>query len=140
MVKIIHRSAKGRAIDFDSIQNAHDKTIAVGNANYNARGDLLGSGGRIIKTVEQISKETVISSVENKERNSNVSIKSNLDNLQQARLNWIENSGIDLDPDDAIDVAEAVDLLNKSLMKTNEDNKPKTKKTTPSKRKIVDED
>lgn len=142
MVKTIHRSARGRAIDFDSIQASHDKVIAVGNAGYNARGDLLGTGGRIVKTVEQIDKETKISSIENAERNSNISIKDNLDDLQKARLSWVENGGMDLDPADALNVAEAADML-MGKAPTKKDKKvaePKAEKSSSSKRKIVDED
>lgn len=138
MVKTIHRSARGRPIDFDSIQLAHDKVIAVGNAGYNARGDLLGTGGRIIKTVEQINKETEISSIENAERNSNISIKDNLDDLQKARLNWIEDG--DPDPADALNVAEAVDILDNKAAERKLAEKSKIEKKAPSKRKIVDED
>ncbi len=39
---MFHKSAKGRIINFDELAHANAKTIAVGNANLTARGDLVG--------------------------------------------------------------------------------------------------
>jgi hypothetical protein len=36
----------------------NETTVAVGNIRVNARGDLLGPGGTIIKTREQVVNET----------------------------------------------------------------------------------
>jgi len=47
--KKIHYSMQGKPIDFDSLRTKHEKTIAVGNTKTNARGDVLGKGGKIVK-------------------------------------------------------------------------------------------
>ena len=47
--KKIHYTMQGKAIDFDAMRTANEKTVAVGNTNTNARGDTLGKGGKIVK-------------------------------------------------------------------------------------------
>ena len=47
------RSYRGKEIDMVSLAKKNDRTIALGNANMNARGDILGSGGKIVKTREE---------------------------------------------------------------------------------------
>jgi len=56
MAKVI-RTAMGNKIDVENLMAKNDRVIAVGNRKVNARGDLLGSGGQIIKTRDQIMKE-----------------------------------------------------------------------------------
>lgn len=51
------RSAKGKEIDMEAIARTGEQTVAVGNASMNARGDLIGKGGKIIKTREQLTRE-----------------------------------------------------------------------------------
>lgn len=46
------RTAKGRVIDMDSLFMANQKTIAIGNASLNARGDYV-KNGKVVKTVEE---------------------------------------------------------------------------------------
>lgn len=53
----IKRTAKGVSIDMDQLRLANEKTIAIGNAKTNARGDLLGQGGKVIKSRAEIMKE-----------------------------------------------------------------------------------
>ena len=53
----IRRTAMGNGIDMDMLRLANENTIAVGNAKTNARGDLLGEGGKIIKTRAQIMQD-----------------------------------------------------------------------------------
>lgn len=50
----IRRTAMGEGIDMDMLRLSNENTIAIGNAKTNARGDLLGSGGKVIKTRAQI--------------------------------------------------------------------------------------
>lgn len=45
----VHYSMQGKPVDFDALRTKHEKSIAVGNAKVNARGDTLGKGGKIIK-------------------------------------------------------------------------------------------
>jgi hypothetical protein len=53
----IHRTATGKFIDINALKIQQEHTIAVGNARTNARGDLLGAGGQIIKTRDEIMTE-----------------------------------------------------------------------------------
>lgn len=57
MAKNIHKSAKGKNVDLDALKLKNETVIAVGNKSVNARGDLLGPGGKIIKTRNEIMKE-----------------------------------------------------------------------------------
>lgn len=52
-----YTSMRGREIDMEKLALQNELTPAVGNIRVNARGDLLGPGGQIIKTKEQILEE-----------------------------------------------------------------------------------
>ena len=54
---IKHFTSRGEPIDMNSIMAKHAQTTALGNANMNARGDILGTGGVVLKTQEQIDAE-----------------------------------------------------------------------------------
>lgn len=56
MAKII-KTAMGNKIDVEHLIAKNEQTIAVGNRKVNARGDLLGPGGKVVKTRDQIMKE-----------------------------------------------------------------------------------
>jgi len=49
-----HRTARGVPVDIDRLRLANETTIAVGNMRVNARGDQLGTGGKIVKTRAQV--------------------------------------------------------------------------------------
>jgi len=57
MARKIYRTMQGRTVDIDKLRAANESVQAVGNMNVNARGDVIGAGGRIVKTKEQIMKE-----------------------------------------------------------------------------------
>lgn len=52
-----YTSMRGQPLDVAKFLAKNQNEIAVGNASRNARGDLLGPGGKIIKTVEQLASE-----------------------------------------------------------------------------------
>lgn len=52
-----YTSMRGKEIDMEKMALKHELTPAVGNMRVNARGDLLGPGGQILKTKEQIMDE-----------------------------------------------------------------------------------
>lgn len=52
-----YRTMQGKMIDMDKLASQNEQTPAVGNAKVNARGDLLGAGGKIIKKREDIMAE-----------------------------------------------------------------------------------
>ena len=47
--KTQHFTMQGKPIDFDALRTKNEKTIAVGNAGVNARGDQIGAGGKVVK-------------------------------------------------------------------------------------------
>lgn len=47
----------GKVIDVGSVVEQNDKTIAIGNANMNARGDIIGEGGKVLIRKEQVAQE-----------------------------------------------------------------------------------
>lgn len=50
-------SAKGRAIDTALMQEKHGAQVALGNANMNARGDIVGRGGVVKKTAKEVEQD-----------------------------------------------------------------------------------
>jgi hypothetical protein len=51
-----YRTAKGVNLDMQQLIMKNGNEIAVGNSSQNARGDLLGPGGKVIKTKEEMTK------------------------------------------------------------------------------------
>lgn len=51
------RSMRGVEVDMSKYMAANESTIAVGNANMNARGDMIDRHGRVIKAREVIAQE-----------------------------------------------------------------------------------
>lgn len=51
------KTFRGADIDMQALALQNEKQIAMGNGKVNVRGDLLGPGGQIIKTREQIVRE-----------------------------------------------------------------------------------
>jgi hypothetical protein len=52
-----HISMRGEVVDFNRLRLANPTTPALGNASMNARGDILGQNGTILKTQEQVDAE-----------------------------------------------------------------------------------
>jgi hypothetical protein len=52
-----YRTASGKYLDINGLKIKQERTIAVGNSNKNARGDLLGPGGEVLKSRDQIVNE-----------------------------------------------------------------------------------
>lgn len=57
MKKRDYISAKGRKVDMERLIAANEYLPAVGNMRVNARGDILGEGGKVIKTREEVLRE-----------------------------------------------------------------------------------
>lgn len=53
------KSYKGREVNVNKIFEEQSKTMAIGNMRINARGDVIGIGGKIVKTREQLENEYV---------------------------------------------------------------------------------
>lgn len=52
-----YKSMRGKLIDMGKLMGSHELTPAVGNMRVNARGDQLGTGGKIVKKREEIVAE-----------------------------------------------------------------------------------
>lgn len=55
--KKVYRSMQGKEVDVDKLRQRNELTLAVGNVKVNARGDMLGPGGKIIKKAEDVASE-----------------------------------------------------------------------------------
>ena len=53
----MYTTMRGRPIDMAALAAANAEKIAVGNAKMNARGDILGPNGIVLRTQEQIEQE-----------------------------------------------------------------------------------
>jgi hypothetical protein len=47
---------RGKEIDMDALRNSAGATRAIGNADLNARGDVIDRAGNVIKSAEDITK------------------------------------------------------------------------------------
>jgi hypothetical protein len=56
--KRIYKTMQGKEIDINRIISQNETTIAVGNVRANARGDMLGPGGKIIPQQEESLRST----------------------------------------------------------------------------------
>ena len=54
--KRMYRSMQGRMIDIEKLRAANETIKAVGNMNVNARGDVIGQGGQVVKTKQETIK------------------------------------------------------------------------------------
>jgi hypothetical protein len=53
----MYKTAQGKTIDMDRLRLLHEREIAVGNMNVNARGDVVDQYGNIVKKKNDIIKE-----------------------------------------------------------------------------------
>lgn len=57
LMKGIIRSMRGEQIDMSSLSAKNSHAVALGNANMNARGDIIDRGGKILKSRETVVQE-----------------------------------------------------------------------------------
>ena len=55
--KKMYRTMQGRMVDIDKLRSANENVQAIGNMGVNARGDILGAGGKIVKSKDEVMKE-----------------------------------------------------------------------------------
>lgn len=53
----VYKTMRGKVVDMELLQQKNELTPAVGNARVNARGDLLGPGGKIVRKREDVLKD-----------------------------------------------------------------------------------
>ena len=71
MSKKIHMSMRGVPVDMEALMSKHENDIALGNAQMNARGDIIGEGGQVITRREELARAHQLK----KQANANVSLK-----------------------------------------------------------------
>jgi hypothetical protein len=84
MAKKGHKSARGDNLDFDLMTHQNPNSVAIGNAGMNAKGDILGRGGVIVRKVEDIPSNQLAQpdsayNVQNPKSMKMVSLKGNVD-------------------------------------------------------------
>ena len=47
--KKLYRTMQGRMVDIDKLRSANESVPAIGNMNVNARGDVIGQGGKLFR-------------------------------------------------------------------------------------------
>ncbi len=52
-----YTSMRGKEVDLEKLALKNEKEPAVGNAKMNARGDIIGTGGKVVKTREEILQD-----------------------------------------------------------------------------------
>lgn len=66
------QSRRGKIVDMGEIMERHAETVAVGNANMNARGDILDNHGTIKETREEQNKKYEAMVAYNQQNNKGV--------------------------------------------------------------------
>lgn len=77
----IMRSHKGKLVDIGAIASRNGHVITAGNMKVNARGDLLGAGGKVIKTREQHLAETTTKKGAKVVRNTKTSLNKPVEEM-----------------------------------------------------------
>ena len=138
MAKRRYRSARGESIDFDLLQHHNKDTIAVGNANMNANGDIIGRGGKIVRKAEdipavQMADPNAAYNQSNPKSTKMVSLKDKVDVLEK------EHPVLEDEPEELM-VAEtkAEEPVEKKPEASKEESKEESKEKPKTKRKIVD--
>jgi len=57
MGKNVYKSAQGKIVDMDKLRLIHENEIAVGNMKVNARGDQIGTNGKVVKSRNEVVKD-----------------------------------------------------------------------------------
>lgn len=79
----VHYSYRGQPVDMDALAKKFEKEIALGNAHMNTKGDIIGRGGKVIKTREEQLAEY---------QEANAPIKSGRVNLSNEEIDLAEVS------------------------------------------------
>lgn len=66
---MLRRTANGKMVDINALIAKNEKTRAVGNMKINARGDIIDSQNRIVKTANERVNEMYNKTVGNKSAN-----------------------------------------------------------------------
>ena len=102
-----HVSMRGEVVDFNRLRINNAEKVALGNASLNAKGDVIGSGGVVLKTQEQIETEFHAKIAEQQELTKTVNIKSE-ESLKVAGVSVIvDDNPVVQEQQKQLDVADA---------------------------------
>lgn len=120
------KSYRGKEVDMVSLAKKNEKTIALGNAHMNGRGDRIGKGGKIIETREEMLEKYYNANtmqqaqVNLKDSNANEQIENELKELTVESL--IENQTIKVaTPKKKKEVQEVQEVIMDSEIKEDKD-------------------
>ncbi len=55
--KKVYRTMQGRYVDIEKLRAANESVRAIGNMSVNARGDVLGPGGQVVKPKSEVMQK-----------------------------------------------------------------------------------
>jgi len=115
-------SMRGEMIDFNRLTVTNGATPALGNANKNARGDLIDSTGTVLRTQEQITEEYARRKAAAAMAKSNMDIKADLapGMIPQTKQSLVDDAAFDpaaaaTEPASLLAAAEPPKLRNRKM-------------------------
>jgi hypothetical protein len=118
-----YKSKRGKAIDVQAVLSKHGDEIAAGNAQYNARGDLLGPNGEIIQRAADRARAYY---KDNPKAVKRVSVKSVAADKIEREAVVVESESVPMEEDPVIENNKV-----KKTTKKNMTRKKATKKKAP---------
>lgn len=127
-----HISMRGEVVDFNRLRINNAEQVALGNAPLNARGDVIGTGGVILKTQEEIENEWAAKIAEQQDLTRAVNIKDQV--AVEAAI------GIQPTPASKPEVQKQLDVEDASFDPVVETPAPAPASAPKARRKIVESD
>lgn len=134
-----HVTAKGEPIDMAALIAQNSTAPALGNARMNARGDILGEKGIVLKTQEQIEAEWAAEKAKQKLLAGKPgNIKAPLENMVDPSKAKDLTADKDFEPEMGLVADKPVSVPEVKTTAGRPDVAPPTKAPTATRRKIVD--
>ena len=97
-----HVTYRGKHVDMELLRFKNQHQVALGNAKMNARGDILGRGGIVVKTREELLKESEIelTKPDFNPTSQTSAYATQMDKLPEELLSTSKKSGMDFTSDD----------------------------------------
>lgn len=125
------RTAKGKMLDMNQLRDSNSDVVAItgGGISMNARGDIIGSGGKILKRREDIEREEMAIYNDNaKNAVKKVSIKSK--NIVADSLRFNDQTEQIIEPATKKEAKVDEPVEQETIEETAKSDKPKRKTTT----------
>lgn len=136
-----HISMRGEAVDFNKLRLRNAEKPALGNANMNARGDIIGENGIVIKTQEQVEAEYAARMAEQQEVARPVNLKDRDAMMAAAGVKPVEHPAAEKPAAAPVGEYQAPPGLAAKVVNIEEkDFEPEENSAPKSRRKIVESD